>query len=209
MLNPLARGELRLCPMRGPHGQRPLLTSPHAPPAATGPAAPRDDDDAIELDALGPLVPVAHGSEPADAAAESGDEADPAVDEATDSEEADADVADDATAEAAAAETAADGTADGVAEKAGGKGDPRSRMWTPEEDERVKSLVEEHGTKRWSVIASHLPGRTGKQCRERWHNQLDPAIKKARAARASLPPSRSRTRRSPRWQGARVLSVAC
>ena len=24
-----------------------------------------------------------------------------------------------------------------------------------------------------------MPGRTGKQCRERWHNQLDPAVSKA------------------------------
>ena len=27
-------------------------------------------------------------------------------------------------------------------------------------------------------IAKYLPGRNGKQCRERWHNQLDPAIRK-------------------------------
>ena len=35
-----------------------------------------------------------------------------------------------------------------------------------------------HGTRKWSVLASHLPGRTGKQCRERWHNQLNPDISK-------------------------------
>ena len=29
-------------------------------------------------------------------------------------------------------------------------------------------LVEQYGPKRWSVIAMHLPGRIGKQCRERW-----------------------------------------
>lgn len=28
-------------------------------------------------------------------------------------------------------------------------------------------LVEQYGPKRWSVIAMHLPGRIGKQCRER------------------------------------------
>jgi hypothetical protein len=28
------------------------------------------------------------------------------------------------------------------------------------------------------VIARHLKGRIGKQCRERWHNHLNPAIKK-------------------------------
>ena len=59
-----------------------------------------------------------------------------------------------------------------------GKDDPRSRPWTEEEDHLVRSLVLSHGTKRWSLIAAQLNGRTGKQCRERWHNQLDPAIKK-------------------------------
>ena len=34
------------------------------------------------------------------------------------------------------------------------------------------------GNIKWSVIASQLPGRIGKQCRERWYNHLDPAIKK-------------------------------
>ena len=34
------------------------------------------------------------------------------------------------------------------------------------------------GANRWAEIAKHLPGRNGKQCRERWHNQLDPAIRK-------------------------------
>lgn len=38
--------------------------------------------------------------------------------------------------------------------------------------------VLEHGTKHWGLIGGHLNGRTGKQCRERWHNQLDPAIRK-------------------------------
>ncbi|EKX40914.1 hypothetical protein GUITHDRAFT_158254 [Guillardia theta CCMP2712] len=51
-------------------------------------------------------------------------------------------------------------------------------MWTKEEDETVIRLVELYGPTRWASIASNLPGRNGKQCRERWHNQLDPAIKK-------------------------------
>lgn len=50
--------------------------------------------------------------------------------------------------------------------------------WTKEEDELVIDLVKQFGPKRWSVIASHLKGRIGKQCRERWHNHLNPAIKK-------------------------------
>ena len=36
----------------------------------------------------------------------------------------------------------------------------------------------EHGAKKWSMIAGHLPGRIGKQCRERWHNHLNPDIKR-------------------------------
>ena len=39
-------------------------------------------------------------------------------------------------------------------------------------------MVSIHGIKNWGLIASALPTRTGKQCRERWHNQLDPTIKK-------------------------------
>lgn len=37
--------------------------------------------------------------------------------------------------------------------------------WLKEEDELLKSLVLEFGTKHWNLIASRLPGRTGKQCR--------------------------------------------
>ncbi|XP_058470324.1 transcriptional activator Myb isoform X1 [Solea solea] len=50
--------------------------------------------------------------------------------------------------------------------------------WTKEEDQRVIELVHKYGAKRWSVIAKHLKGRIGKQCRERWHNHLNPEVKK-------------------------------
>ena len=51
--------------------------------------------------------------------------------------------------------------------------------WTEEEDEIVKNMVLECGIKKvkWSSIAECLPGRIGKQCRERWFNHLDPNIK--------------------------------
>lgn len=39
--------------------------------------------------------------------------------------------------------------------------------WTTEEDAKVIDLVNTHGAKKWSLIASCLPGRIGKQCRER------------------------------------------
>ena len=47
-----------------------------------------------------------------------------------------------------------------------------------QEDKLVIELVQKYGAKKWSVIASHLPGRIGKQCRERWHNHLNPDINK-------------------------------
>lgn len=51
-------------------------------------------------------------------------------------------------------------------------------MWTKEEDDKLKSLVQVYGPKNWSLIAKHFEGRIGKQCRERWHNHLNPDIKK-------------------------------
>ncbi|XP_049880990.1 myb-related protein B isoform X2 [Pectinophora gossypiella] len=50
--------------------------------------------------------------------------------------------------------------------------------WTKEEDEKVVDLVAKYGPKKWTLIARHLKGRIGKQCRERWHNHLNPSIKK-------------------------------
>lgn len=50
--------------------------------------------------------------------------------------------------------------------------------WKPEEDKKMLELVAELGTKHWGLIGQRLTGRTGKQCRERWHNQLDPSISK-------------------------------
>jgi len=56
--------------------------------------------------------------------------------------------------------------------------------WTPAEDSAISALVSEINTKKWSLIAQRmwldygLKGRSGKQCRERWHNHLDPRIVK-------------------------------
>nr|XP_002119476.1 myb-related protein B-like [Ciona intestinalis] len=50
--------------------------------------------------------------------------------------------------------------------------------WTKDEDELVVELVKKYGPKKWSLISKHLKGRIGKQCRERWHNHLNPDIKK-------------------------------
>ncbi|CAN4076545.1 unnamed protein product [Withania somnifera] len=50
--------------------------------------------------------------------------------------------------------------------------------WSKEEDDVITELVKKYGPKKWSTIAQHLPGRIGKQCRERWHNHLNPGINK-------------------------------
>lgn len=52
--------------------------------------------------------------------------------------------------------------------------------WTPEEDQKVIEMVKKYGAKNWSAIANHLPGRIGKQWRERWHNHLNPGIKRGK-----------------------------
>lgn len=48
--------------------------------------------------------------------------------------------------------------------------------WTKEEDDRLVSLLQKYGPKRWTFIARQLGNRVGKQCRERWHNHLAPNI---------------------------------
>ncbi|BBG97500.1 myb domain protein 3r-5, partial [Prunus dulcis] len=51
-------------------------------------------------------------------------------------------------------------------------------FWSKEEDDLIIELVAKQGNKKWSEIAKSLPGRIGKQCRERWHNHLNPDIKR-------------------------------
>lgn len=76
--------------------------------------------------------------------------------------------------------------ADGVdddEDAAGAKGDKgkgsrvASQPWTTAEDEQLKTAVLSLGPKRWSAIALSVPGRSGKQCRLRWCNQIDPSIR--------------------------------
>lgn len=52
----------------------------------------------------------------------------------------------------------------------------KGSAWTPEEDILLKQKVEEFGTQNWVIIARFLNGRLGRQCRERWHNVLNPEI---------------------------------
>jgi len=50
--------------------------------------------------------------------------------------------------------------------------------WKVEEDEKLQRLVQKFGATKWQIIASFIPGKVGKQCRERWYNHLNPTIKK-------------------------------
>jgi hypothetical protein len=52
------------------------------------------------------------------------------------------------------------------------------KPWTKDEDDRLKELVQHHGTSNWGIISSSLQCRSGKQCRERYHNHLLPNVKK-------------------------------
>ena len=49
--------------------------------------------------------------------------------------------------------------------------------WTPTEDAILREKRTEYGRK-WSKIAKYLPGRSGKQCRERYINHLNPNLKR-------------------------------
>jgi Myb-like DNA-binding domain len=49
--------------------------------------------------------------------------------------------------------------------------------WTIEEDQIIREKRAIHGQK-WTKIAAFIPGRTGKQCRERFVNHLNPELKK-------------------------------
>ncbi|KAK8600132.1 hypothetical protein V6N13_060048 [Hibiscus sabdariffa] len=50
--------------------------------------------------------------------------------------------------------------------------------WSPEEDAILSELVSKFGARNWSLIARGIAGRSGKSCRLRWCNQLDPAVKR-------------------------------
>ena len=57
--------------------------------------------------------------------------------------------------------------------------------WTVEEDRILMECVE-RGVKKWSEIAKYIPGRQGKQVKERWANHLMPGIKKEKWSEEEL-----------------------
>jgi hypothetical protein len=51
-------------------------------------------------------------------------------------------------------------------------------LFEPWEAIRLTELVQIHGTTNWYIIAGHLPGRSARQCRQRWSNYVNPNISK-------------------------------
>jgi Myb-like DNA-binding domain len=52
------------------------------------------------------------------------------------------------------------------------------KAWTKEEDAKLLSIVQSmRMPMKWSIVAQSLPDRTGKQCRERYVNHLNPRLK--------------------------------
>ncbi|XP_044512481.1 transcription factor MYB1-like [Mangifera indica] len=79
------------------------------------------------------------------------------------------------------------GAGDGGGGGAGSEGGKTSRNgggsrvkgpWSPEEDAVLSRLVSQFGARNWGMIARGIPGRSGKSCRLRWCNQLDPCLKR-------------------------------
>ncbi|CAN6649355.1 hypothetical protein TRVA0_023S01970 [Trichomonascus vanleenenianus] len=59
------------------------------------------------------------------------------------------------------------------------------RVWTPEEDEKLRLLVSYWGDQcgkngHWDKISAHFDNRTNKDCRKRWFHSLDPKLKRGR-----------------------------
>lgn len=53
------------------------------------------------------------------------------------------------------------------------------RAWDDAQDMKLLRMIAEIGPHQWEHMALQMEGRSGKQCRERWHNQLNPLLKKA------------------------------
>ncbi|KAG6021110.1 hypothetical protein E4U19_005968 [Claviceps sp. Clav32 group G5] len=53
----------------------------------------------------------------------------------------------------------------------------RRGPWLPQEDDLLKKRVLEQGPNGWGEISAHVGSRSAKQCRERWHQSLDPRLR--------------------------------
>ncbi|KAK1673678.1 Homeodomain-like protein [Colletotrichum godetiae] len=85
------------------------------------------------------------------------------------------------------------------------------KIWTPEEDATLKTLVARYGDARgpqgyWKDIAAALQDRTAKDCRKRWFHSLDPSLKKGRwTAQEDLILLSAYARMGPAWHDIALL----
>ena len=104
-----------------------------------------------------------------------------------------------------------------MAEEAGAWKLWKKHVWQADEDELLRSLVtsalSEGGKVRWSLVGAGMDGRSGKQCRERWHNHLSPDVSKndwtpqVISGPRSPPPLSGGTGRWPHVASNRVLDA--
>lgn len=50
------------------------------------------------------------------------------------------------------------------------------KKFDEKEDMKLKKLVEQYGIKKWDIIAKYMPGRSSRQCRDRYRNYLVPGF---------------------------------
>lgn len=56
------------------------------------------------------------------------------------------------------------------------KGTRSKAKFTIHDDNMLRSLVQQFGTRNWPLIAKNMNNRTERQCKERWENYLSPTI---------------------------------
>jgi hypothetical protein len=57
-------------------------------------------------------------------------------------------------------------------------GGARKSKWSVQEDDQLRAAIQKLGSSKWTQVATFVPGRTGKQCRERWLDKLSPDLLK-------------------------------
>jgi hypothetical protein len=55
----------------------------------------------------------------------------------------------------------------------------RTGKWTADEDKTLQDAVEKHGGRNFEAVSLLVPGRTKKQCTNRWYNALKPSVERA------------------------------
>ncbi|OHS95230.1 hypothetical protein TRFO_02204 [Tritrichomonas foetus] len=52
----------------------------------------------------------------------------------------------------------------------------KKTKFTPEEDEKLQTLIELYGDDDWNTVSAQMDGRNKRQCRERWRHYLAPEV---------------------------------